>query len=472
MMNAAMPLFAALDRLKADLDILRPLAPEQEQRVMQKFRLDWNYHSNAIEGNSLTLGETRSLLLHGLTAEGKPLRDHLDIKGHNEAILGLEEVVHDTRPLTEQFIREMHKVLLGEEHYKPAHTPSGQPTRQRIVPGQYKSSTNNVQTATGETFFFATPEETPAKMHDLLTWYRQETETPTLHPVALAAEFHHRFVSIHPFDDGNGRMSRLLMNLILMRHGYPITVIKADEPTRNRYLAALSSADAGDPEPFLRFIIENVEASLRLMIRAAKGESIEEPDDMDKRIALLKKQIQNKEEFGKASWNLLTQTRLYDTTIRYWLEDLGHEFARIDSLFDEVKIRLEVQDTSHRYFEGASGPTLSKALEFATDAFTNTERLISSVKLSFEWRRFLSSAIPFSQGSYLELKFDQYDYNATAAVYEYIDNGFGCKPEQLYQAKYRSSTDAIRIHGINQQLASKVLDLIETKVAEADSSPS
>jgi len=121
-----MPLFAALDRLKADLDALRPLAPEQEQRVLQKFRLDWNYHSNAIEGNSLTLGETRSLLLHGLTAEGKPLRDHLDIKGHNEAILGLEEVVHDTRPLTEQFIREMHQVLLGEEHYKPAHTASGQ----------------------------------------------------------------------------------------------------------------------------------------------------------------------------------------------------------------------------------------------------------------------------------------------------------------------------------------------------------
>ena len=71
-----MPLFAALDRLKADLDALRPLAPEQEQRVLQKFRLDWNYHSNAIEGNSLTLGETRSLLLHGLTAEGKTVRDH------------------------------------------------------------------------------------------------------------------------------------------------------------------------------------------------------------------------------------------------------------------------------------------------------------------------------------------------------------------------------------------------------------
>jgi Fic family protein len=162
---------------------LPPLAPEREARVLQKFRLDWNYNSNAIEGNSLTLGETRSLLLHGLTAEGKPIRDHLDIKGHDEAVRGLEEIVHDERPLIEQFIREMHLVLLGEAHYKAAYTATGQPTRQRIVPGQYKSGTNNVTTATGETFYFATPEQTPALIHDLVTWYRQEVENPTLHPI-------------------------------------------------------------------------------------------------------------------------------------------------------------------------------------------------------------------------------------------------------------------------------------------------
>ncbi len=91
-----------------------------------------------------------------------------------------------------------------------------------------------------------------------------------MHPVMLATEFHYRFVRIHPFDDGNGRMSRLLMNLILLRQSYPITVIKSND--RNRYLAALADADAGEPEPFLRFIIENVEAPLQLMIRAAQGE--------------------------------------------------------------------------------------------------------------------------------------------------------------------------------------------------------
>jgi len=273
-----MLLFADLDRLRADLDALRPLAPEQQARVMQRFRLDWNYNSNALEGNSLTLGETRSLLLHGLTADGKPLRDHLDIRGHNEAILALEEVVRDERPLTEQFIRELHQLTLGEPHYKPAQTPDGLPTRKRVVPGQYKTAPNNVLTATGEMFYFASPEETPAQMTDLLAWYRRETEHPTLHPVALAAEFHYRFVRIHPFDDGNGRLSRLLMNLVLMRHGYPMTVIQNAD--RNRYLAALAQADAGEPEPFLRFIGEAVEVSLRLMLRAAKGEPLDGPDKL------------------------------------------------------------------------------------------------------------------------------------------------------------------------------------------------
>ena len=130
-----MPLFTEINRIKADLDTLRPLAPEQEQRVLQKFRLEWNYNSNAIEGNSLTLGETRSLLLHGLTAAGKPMRDHLDIKGHNEAVLWLEDFVRDERPLTEQFIRGMHEVLLGEAYYTPAQTATGQPTRKMFVGG-------------------------------------------------------------------------------------------------------------------------------------------------------------------------------------------------------------------------------------------------------------------------------------------------------------------------------------------------
>ena len=95
-----------VDELKAQVDALRPIDAEQEARVRQMFRLDWNYHSNAIEGNTLTLGETRAFLLHGITAKGKPFCDYLDIKGHNEAIAYLEDIVRGQELLTEAAIRE------------------------------------------------------------------------------------------------------------------------------------------------------------------------------------------------------------------------------------------------------------------------------------------------------------------------------------------------------------------------------
>ncbi len=471
-----MSLFAELDRLKAEIDALRPLAPEQEQRVLQKFRLDWNYNSNAIEGNSLTLGETRSLLLHGLTAEGKPLRDHLDIKGHDEAVRGLEEIVHDDRPLTEQFIREMHQVLLGDEHYKAAYTAAGQPTRQRIVPGQYKTSSNNVRTATGETFYFASPEETPARMNDLIIWYRQEVEMPTLHPVALAAEFHHRFVSIHPFDDGNGRMSRLLMNLILMRHGYPITVIKADETNRNRYLAALSEADAGEPEPFLRFVSENVEASLRLMIRAAKGESIEEPDDLDKKLALLKKRLKTRDEFNKAVWSLTNQKKIHAETLTFWLADLANEASRFDELFAQEKARLAAHDIRDQSFLPKDFSIISNngknVLEFADRIFNNNiDRLTKELRLYFEWDNLLDFTYPFSLGAHLEISFNDYSYQVSFAAYERGKNGYGFSSQVVFESSYLDTPSHQQIHEINHRLANKIADVIFSRIEKADTPP-
>ncbi|HEX8530008.1 MAG TPA: Fic family protein, partial [Cytophagales bacterium] len=223
--------------LRSQLDAFRPLNPEQERRIMDKFRLDWNYHSNHLEGNQLTFGETKALLLFNITAQGKPLKDHLEIKGHNEAILWIEEVVRQQRPLTENFIRELHKLLPGTSYQVDAITPDGQPTQRWIQVGQYKSAPNHVKTVTGEIFRFATPEETPALMHDLLEWYRNELNDPDHNGWVLAATFHYKFIRIHPFDDGNGRLARILMNFILLGHGFPPVVIKTGE--KSAYFRAL-----------------------------------------------------------------------------------------------------------------------------------------------------------------------------------------------------------------------------------------
>ena len=467
-----MPLFADLDHLRANLDALRPLAPEQEARVLQKFRLEWNYNSNAIEGNSLTLGETRSLLLHGLTAAGKPMRDHLDIKGHNEAVVALEEFVRSEYPLTEQFIREMHQLLLGEPYHNPAQAAGGQPTRKLIVPGRYKTSPNNVLTATGETFYFASPEETPGRMTDLMDWYRAEEAAPTLPPVALAAEFHYRFVRIHPFDDGNGRMARLLMNLILLRHGYPMTVIKAAD--RNRYLAALAEADAGEFEPFLDFIVENVEDSLRLMIRAARGESIDEPSDLDKKLALLKKTL-DKQSNPQFMWSGSTKHKFYADFLTPWLDNLLKQLQRFDFAFLEKHFIVTALVNRKPFPDKISSFDLDPIVKFLLEIFNEGEITFDNLSLTIRWDSFREASSSFDMNVTLDFAFNKTSFEIECAIYDFIETPYNqshpVSSHVLFKLPYKDEYDHAQIHEINYQLANKVYDFIAAKLAEADTPP-
>lgn len=281
-----------VDALKKQIDDLRPLPDDVEGRVMQKLRLDWNYHSNAIEGNRLNYGETVAFLMEGITAKGKPLKDHLDIRGHNEAINFLLSIVKDTRPLSEADIRNLHKMILVEPYDVKAKTADGLPTTKRIALGEYKLLPNHVKTSTGEIHYYASPEETPAKMQELMSWYSEAVQNRAIHPVVVAALFHHKFVEIHPFDDGNGRLSRILMNLIIMQNGYAPVIIKNDD--RQNYYALLSRADNGDEWPFVEYIAERLIGSMQLYIKAAEGGDIDEDEDIDKEIALFKMELQNK----------------------------------------------------------------------------------------------------------------------------------------------------------------------------------
>ncbi|HBL74967.1 MAG: hypothetical protein A2W90_06650 [Bacteroidetes bacterium GWF2_42_66] len=287
-----MALFESLaiaTELKKQLDRLRPISPEMERRIMQKFRLDWNYNSSNIEGNTLTYGETKALILFGQTAQAKPLRDYLEMLGHDEAIKYIEEVVSQERPLTEIFIREMHKIVLKEPYQVDAKTPDGKPVKRWISIGKYKTMPNHVETKTGEMFYFASPEETPAKMYDLLKWYEENHELEDIHPVVFATEFHYRFVRIHPFDDGNGRLARLLMNFVLLQKGFPPAIIKTEE--KQEYYKALQQADAGQLEFFFEYVCQQVIHSLEIMLKGANGEDIEDPDDLDKKLQLLKARL-------------------------------------------------------------------------------------------------------------------------------------------------------------------------------------
>lgn len=330
------------DELKAELDAMRPLEADQVGRAMQRLRLEWTYHSNAIEGNSLTYGETRALLMHGVTAKGKPLKDHLDIRGHREALDYLERVVREEEPLSLASVREMHKVLLGDPYDSWAETPDGQRVRRMITPGQFKTEPNHVVTATGEIHYYARPEEVPSLMQDLVDWAREtmeKAEAGDVHPIPFAADLHHCFAAIHPFDDGNGRMARLLMNLVLMRTGYVPAVIRQDR--RPAYYGALAEADVGDLGPLVRFVAEELAATLDLFLRALRGEP--DPDSFSYRLALLRREVETDRTDVERSPEVLREVAV-DFVVPL-LKRLDNGFAKLEAFFNGTTrngmVRLE-----------------------------------------------------------------------------------------------------------------------------------
>lgn len=278
---------STVDKLKLALDELRPLSREAEDKLWQKLRLEWDFNSNHIEGNTLTYGETMLLLLHDKTTGDHQKREYDEMQAHDLAIHMIKDWAEDKeRDITEADIKNLNKIILVKPYWKEALTYDGQPTRRLINVGDYKQYPNSVRLKSGEMFHYASPEETPRKMQELMDWYKT---TDIQHPVYLAAELHYRFITIHPFDDGNGRVARLLVNYVLMRHGYTPIIIKSTD--KENYLTALQKADAGDRSAFWDYIALQQIWALELEIKAAKGESIDEPEDIDKEIALLKKEF-------------------------------------------------------------------------------------------------------------------------------------------------------------------------------------
>lgn len=321
-----------------NIEKLRPLSAEDEQRIMQKFRLDWNYHSNHLEGNQLTFGETKALILFNITAQGKPLKDHIEMTGHNEALEWIFEVIKEQRPLTENFIRQLHELLLKERYQVDAVTSDNKPTKKWVEVGKYKTEPNHVLTKTGEVFRFATPEETPVEMHDLLEWYVREREKSDKNPILLATEFHYRFIRIHPFDDGNGRLARILMNFILMSSGYPPIIIKTED--KENYISTLQLADSGQFDPFVDYIAVNLVYSLELMIKGAKGEQIEEPDDLDKEIILLGQKIKSFGQKTKKPKNLKHIQNFYKDSIGPLYRELEEKMVNFKDYYNDYETNI------------------------------------------------------------------------------------------------------------------------------------
>ena len=221
---------------------LQPLSDKDRERLSRRFTVDFNYNSNHIEGNTLTYGQTEILLLFGKVIGEADVRDVQEMTASNVGLrmMTKEAKVKET-PLSQNFIRTLHKTLLREDYTVYRNLPGGVQASYVIHAGQYKTRPNSVITRYGDRFEYASPEETPSLMADLVDWYNKSEQEGKLSPVELAALFHYRYIRIHPFEDGNGRIARLMVNFILTRHNYPMVVVRSRK--KSEYLEALHQTD-------------------------------------------------------------------------------------------------------------------------------------------------------------------------------------------------------------------------------------
>ena len=225
--------------LKERLDRLRPLSPQSLDALAAWYDVELTYSSNAIEGNTLTRSETAIVLEKGITIGGRPLKDHLEALGHRDALHLVRALAASGATVREIDIREIHRLI-----------------QTRVDPEAAGRYSRHQRAIAGSPLVLPSPFEIPAFMGDFAAWLAAAPAGPE-----TAFEAHARLVAIHPFSDGNGRTARLLMNLLLIRAGYPPVVIGPEH--RASYIDALQALQLrSDPQPYQRLMTERLAASL------------------------------------------------------------------------------------------------------------------------------------------------------------------------------------------------------------------
>jgi len=236
-----------IEQKKLLLDTKRPMAQVALERLREGLNLEWTYNSTSIEGNTLTLNETRVVLQDGMTVKGKSMREHVEVANHHDAISYLEGLVSSDAPLRAREVLDLHELVMLK--------------LEKLYAGRFRNAGVRI---TGANFSPPNAQKVSDMIDELVDYVNQNEQG--LSPIILATIFHHRFVWIHPFFDGNGRTVRLAMNLMLMRKGYPPAIILKND--RNKYYAALNKdrASNGSHAKLLLLMMQAVERSLDIYL--------------------------------------------------------------------------------------------------------------------------------------------------------------------------------------------------------------
>lgn len=331
-----------------------PLDKIALEKLREHFRTHHIFHSTGIEGNRLTLQETSLVLKEGIDISGKPLKDSIEVKNLGIAFDFLFELANENVPITENYLKQIHKLIIGDN--------------ESLSPGDYR---NIGVIITGSEHTPPEPFEVPIRMRELFDWIK---ENESQSPIITAAIAHHEMVKIHPFKDGNGRTARLLLNLILLKAGFPICNIKRTE--RPEYYNALGLADTGEYEPIVEVVMNNCTSLFAEYIRVR---------DESNRLKAWAKRIGAKD----------SQQRLakLKTEFELWLNKVNQiklEFKQVVSIIDEsvesyyVSFYEYPQITFEKY-QQLKEKGIAPSSNFFSIRFHNndTDRIISTLMFRF-----------------------------------------------------------------------------------------
>jgi Fic family protein len=238
-------LLQKIDEKKAQLDSYRPFPGHVVHSIQESLSVEWTYNSNSIEGNTLTLQETKMVLEDGLTVSGKSLREHFETVNHHDAIQFVEDLVTPDYVLRELDVLSVHRLVMDR--------------LDKDFSGRLRNAGVRIS---GANFVPPNAQKVPDLLEELILWVNQKDLK--IHPVVKAALFHHSFVWIHPFFDGNGRTARLVYNMLLIKHGFPPAIIlKVD---RKKYYTALNAANDGKFEKLLFLVCQAALRSLDIYL--------------------------------------------------------------------------------------------------------------------------------------------------------------------------------------------------------------
>ena len=436
-----------IDKLQHKINAYGELGADVKKKINYKFRLDWNYYSNNMEGNTLTMEETRTVMVGNITVGGKPIKDVLEMKGHDEVITAIMKIGKSDLRLSESRIKEIHKGIMHEEDEEK---------RKKI--GVWKTEQNYIYNYKNERFDFTSPIEVPARLHDLLNKTNasidaiRQNKKNTIHPIDIALQFHLEFVLIHPFYDGNGRTARILTNLLLISFGYPPFWVRSNErATYLQYIADIQG-HGGKPDLFFDFAADQILRSQELVLNAIEGKEITDPDDLDKELSLLKAELKGENVLDSKASPEIIANAVEENIIPFFilleekiegLKEFFFDFIKIIEFEIEGEPIKRLTQLSDSDWETLKNYLLKKQKE----AFPNK---LKGIKCDFELRGFKKTVAAHSLWLKVEIWFK--DYNYSISTNDYLD--------KTYQVPYEKKLPQSELLKLASPILKEVIDRV------------